>query len=314
MTPTASDPIRTAVVGYGNSARIIHRALLESQSGFEITAVVTTRPAARDASRRAGLSVVASIQEAARAGATLAVICLPDSMHEDAALEALKAGMHISLEKPAAPTSAAVARIDRLARDRRRIASVFHNRRWDDDVLTAADLVATGELGAIERYSATLGAWNPDVGSGWRDRPRPGGVDGRLGDLGSHLVDQAVQLFGPVSDVFAHVTTMRPGSRVNDDCMLLLSHASGVRGELLASSARPLHGPRLEVQGRDAAFVSHGSDPQDVQLRDGLSPRSERWGRRPPGSPPALLMRPGARSETVERRAGKWQSYYEELR
>ncbi|WP_166462779.1 Gfo/Idh/MocA family protein [Amycolatopsis acidicola] len=306
--------LRVAVIGYGNSAAWVHCPLLRAAPDFDLAVVVATSRRAEERARADGLPVVRTAGEAAAFAPEVAVVCVPDQAHETFSLEAIAIGAHVSVEKPFAPDRVAAERVRNAARRAGLRVSVFQNRRWDDDFLTAGALVRAGGLGDVTRYALRFADWRPEPGDGWRDRARSGQLDGKLADLGSHLVDQAVCLFGPVRDVFADVRRMRPGVTVNDDCTLLLRHVSGVVGEVIASAARPCLAPRIEVQGALGAYVSYGRDGQDTQLRDGVLPGSAEWGRRGREPGTSSLIRPGAGAVDVERVPGNWLAYYEQFR
>jgi predicted dehydrogenase len=157
--------------------------------------------------------------------------------------------------------------------------TVFHNRRWDGDFLTVKRLIGEGALGAITRFESRFERFRPEVSdSAWREQPDAAEGGGQLLDLGPHLVDQAVQLFGPPVSVYAEVETRRPGAQVDDDVFIALEHAGGEHSHLWMSVTAPLHGPRFRVSGLAAGFASDGLDPQEAQLRSGMRPGDPGWG------------------------------------
>jgi predicted dehydrogenase len=157
--------------------------------------------------------------------------------------------------------------------------TVFQNRRWDGDFLTVRRLLAEDAVGRVLRFESRFERWRPEVGEGWREQDDEGG--GLLLDLGSHLADQAVQLFGPVQSVYAELEVSRAGAKVDDDDFLALEHAGGARSHLWMSAVVAQEGPRFRVLGDRAAYVKHGLDVQEDALREGRSPTERGWGEEP---------------------------------
>jgi scyllo-inositol 2-dehydrogenase (NADP+) len=170
-----------------------------------------------------------------------------------------------------------------LADEKGVMLSVFQNRRWDSDFLTLRHLVGTGELGRIWRFESRYERWRPTPAERWRESGDPADVGGLLYDLGSHLVDQALGLFGPVSQVYAEVVVRRPGARIDDDAFVALEHTSGVRSHLWMSVIAAQGGPRLRVLGSQATFEKYGLDVQEAALAQGSVP-GPGWGAEPEGS------------------------------
>ena len=155
--------------------------------------------------------------------------------------------------------------------------TVFQNRRWDSDFRTAKHLIADGTLGDVHRYESRFERWRPQVATGWRESADPAKAGGVLNDLGSHLVDQALHLFGPAAHVYAEVNTVRPDAAVDDDAFIALTHASGVHSHLWMSAVTAQPGPRLRIQGNKSAYTVQGLDPQEAALRAGERP-GPGWG------------------------------------
>jgi scyllo-inositol 2-dehydrogenase (NADP+) len=183
------------------------------------------------------------------------------------------------------------------ARSRGLPLGVFHNRRWDSDTLTAVDLMASEVLGTVHRLESRFTRFRPQVVDRWRERPGGGGV---LLDLGTHLVDQAVHLLGPVTEVWADVRELRDGAAVDDDCVLALTHESGAGSLLWCSAAAPWTGPRLVLQGSRAGWVKQELDGQEAAQREGRRPHDE-----PDGT---VWDTDGGRP--VPSRPGDWAAFY----
>ena len=181
---------------------------------------------------------------------------------------------------PVAGTAAEARALAALAEDRGLLLSVFQNRRWDNDFLTLRALLEDGALGDVRRFESRFERWRPRPKGGWRESGDPAEIGGLLYDLGSHVVDQALVLFGPAAEVYAEADVRRPGAEADDDTFIALTHASGVRSHLYVSATTPQLGPRFRVLGSEAGYVKYGLDPQEAALREGLHP-GPRWGAEP---------------------------------
>jgi predicted dehydrogenase len=263
--------LRTGLLGYGIAGRVFHAPLIAATPGMELSAVVTTDPARRAQAQAAFPDVPLShtAEELFALDLDLVVIATPNRTHVPLALSAIEAGLPVVVDKPFAPTSADARRVLQAARYRDVPVTVFQNRRWDSDFRTIRSLVADGALGAVTRFESRFERWVPDVWDNWRELGAPEEAGGLLYDLGAHLVDQAMELFGPVATVYAELDRRRPGVEVDDDVFVALTHMNGVRSHLWASAAAPHHGPRFRVLGSAGAYVSDGLDRQEDALAAG---------------------------------------------
>jgi predicted dehydrogenase len=276
---------RVALIGFGLAGAAFHGPFVATTDGLELAAVVTSdeerRAAARE--RYPGAELLASADDVwARADEfDLAVVAAPNRAHVPLALDAIGAGLHVVVDKPLA-TNAADARmlVDRAAAAGR-LLTVFQNRRWDGDFLTVRRLIAEGSLGDVVRMESRFDRWRPVVEDRWRESPDPAEGGGLLLDLGTHLVDQAVQLFGPVAALHAELDRRRPGAQVEDDVFLALIHESGVHSHLGMTLVAAQAAPRFRVLGDRAAYVKHGVDVQEELLREGRAPSEPDWGAEP---------------------------------
>ncbi len=250
---------------------------------------VVTSNAERSAQAREDLpdaTVVASADELwERAGEVdLVVIAAANRAHAPLAEASLRAGIPVVVDKPLATTAADARGLAELSRETGVMLAVFHNRRWDDDFLTLRRAVEEGSLGAITRLESRFERYRPEVartGGGRAPTREDGG--GVLFDLGSHLIDQALVLFGEPTGVYAEVEARRPGAQVDDDVFVALRFPSGAIAHLWASQVAPEPGPRFRAPGLEGAFESWGLDPQEDALRSGLRPGDAGWGERPEG-------------------------------
>lgn len=285
MTPKASDaPLRVALVGYGLAGSVFHAPLIAATEGLVLDTVVTSNEERRAEARAAhpGLRFAASPDELwERADELdLVVIAAPNKTHVSLATAALKAGLPVVVDKPIAGTAAEARELAALAGERGLLLSVFQNRRWDNDFRTLATLIAEGELGEVQRFESRFERWRPQPKGGWRESGAPEEIGGLLYDLGSHVVDQALVLFGPAVQVYAESDVRRPGAAADDDTFIAITHANGVRSHLYVSATTAQLGPRFRVLGSTAGYVKYGLDPQEAALREGRRPGagSEPWG------------------------------------
>ncbi|SDG35195.1 Predicted dehydrogenase [Sinosporangium album] len=275
------DEIRVGLVGYGVAGAFFHAPLIAAVPGLRLTGVVTRdADRAADARERYGARVVADPEELWE-GSDLIVVASPNRTHVPLARAALTAGLPVVVDKPFAATAADAEELTLLARSRGLMLTVYQNRRWDGDFLTLRRLLAEGGLGELRRFESRFERWRPVPKGGWRETGGPEEVSGLLYDLGSHLVDQALWLAGPVREVYCETDVRRENVVSDDDTFVALTHASGARSHLWMSAVTPLPGPRFRVLGSRAAYVKHGLDVQEERLRAGHDPAAPEFGREP---------------------------------
>ncbi|MER5292161.1 Gfo/Idh/MocA family oxidoreductase [Streptomyces pharetrae] len=285
-TGTSGTPLRVGLIGYGLAGSVFHAPLIATTEGLALDTVVTANPERQEQARteHPGVRIAATPDELFdRAGELdLIVIASPNKTHVPLATAALKAGLPVVVDKPVAGTAAEARGLADLAADRGLLLSVFQNRRWDNDFLTLRKLLAEGELGDVWRFESRFERWRPQPKGGWRESGDPAEIGGLLYDLGSHVVDQALALFGPATQVYAEADVRRAGAETDDDTFIALTHASGVRSHLYVSATTAQLGPRFRVLGSRAGYVKYGLDPQEAALREGRRPgNGEDWGVEP---------------------------------
>jgi predicted dehydrogenase len=276
-------PLRVALIGYGVAGSAFHAPFIATIPDFRLSGIVTRSDERRARALRdhSGVSLFESADEiwAGPDEFDLVVIAAPNKAHVPLGLAALAAGLPVVVDKPLATSAAEGRTLVDAARERRSMLTVFQNRRWDGDFLTVQRLLAENALGRVLRFESRFERWRPEVGAGWREQADAAG--GLLFDLGSHLVDQAIQLFGPVQAVYAELELRRPGAEVDDDDFVALEHADGVRSHLWMSAVAAQGGARFRVLGDHAAYTKHGLDVQEEALREGRSPNEPGWGEEP---------------------------------
>jgi predicted dehydrogenase len=309
-------PLRAALIGYGLAGSVFHGPLIAAAEGLELSTVVTGDSGRAAAARGAHPDVRIETTPRAifeRAGEhDLVVVASPNDTHAELATRAVDLGIPVVVDKPLAPTAAAAAALVEHAERAGVPLTVFHNRRWDSDQLTLGRLIGEGRLGEVIRFESRFERWRPDLRSeAWRDVTTPAEGGGVLLDLGTHLVDQALTLFGPVRRVHGEVAHLR-GGPADDDAFLALEHTSGVRSHLWASLVTAAPGPRLRVLGSEAAYVVQGLDGQEDALRSGLRPdTAEVWGAESDERQGSLIR--GEEREPVRTEPGAWPRFYEQL-
>lgn len=275
--------LRVALLGYGLAGSVFHAPLIASTPGMRVAAIVTGNPerqakAAKDFPDAVILPNADALWSDA-ANYDLAVIATVNRVHVQQAVAALEAGLPIVVDKPIAATVAMAETILEASRRTGKIFTVFQNRRWDNDFLTLRKILDGGLLGQITRFESRYERWRPTArADAWRERGDIEDGGGLLLDLGSHVVDQALQLFGLPSQVYAEVEKRRPGVVVDDDTFIALHFPNGVLAHLWVSVTAALLGPRFRVLGLTGAYEKYGIDPQEDVLRVGGRPGDEGWG------------------------------------
>ncbi len=274
---------RVALVGFGLAGKAFHAPLITSTGGLELSAIVTSR----GDEVRAGFPEVRPVTRYAEVLAdpavSLVVLATPDHLHAEHALAAIAAGKHVVIDKPFAPTLAEAREISERARHAGTLLSIFHNRRWDSDFLTLRSLVETGQLGDIVEYESHFDRFRPGIGTRWKDR-RDAGV---WQDLGPHLVDQVLVLFGMPLAISADLAVLKPGGGAADFARATLVYPTR-RVTLHMSQTRHDHGLRFSVHGTKASYSKLGRDPQEDQSKAGMTPADPQWGNDP--MPGQLIM------------------------
>ncbi|MFI2414916.1 Gfo/Idh/MocA family oxidoreductase [Streptomyces sp. NPDC018947] len=309
-------PLRVGLVGYGLAGSVFHAPLIAATEGLALDTVVTSNPDRQRQARDAypDVRTVARADELfdRAADLDLIVVASPNKTHVPLAARALRAGLPVVVDKPVAGTAAEARELAALAEERGLLLSVFQNRRWDNDFLTLRKLLDEGALGDVWRFESRFERWRPKPKGGWRESGDPAEIGGLLYDLGSHVVDQALVLFGPVTQVYAESVVRRAGAEADDDTFIALTHANGVRSHLYVSSTAAQLGPRFQVLGSQAGYVKYGLDPQEAALREGKRPGAgwgeedeSLWGRVGSGESP---LTGGGRVEATV--AGDYPAYY----
>jgi predicted dehydrogenase len=274
--------IRTAVAGFGLSGRVFHAPLIAANPAYSLD-VISTSDAGRQAEAYASYPGVRLVDIPADILALagdldLLVLGTPPATHYPLAKAALEAGLDVVVDKPFAVRSAEGQELTELAARLGRVLTVFQNRRWDGDYLTVKGLLDSGALGGVIRFESRFERWSPEVSKAWKAEATADDGGGVLFDLGTHLVDQALQLFGPATVSHAELQARRPGERTDDDVFLALQHDSGVTSHLWMNMLCAQQGPRYRLLGSEGGFTKHGIDPQEPYIVAGGSPLDAEYG------------------------------------
>lgn len=306
--------VRWALAGYGAGGRTFHAPLIRSAANLDLVAVVTGSPE-RQAQVRDELPAavaVRSLAELPALGVAGVTITTPSATHAPLAHEALDLGLHAVVDKPFALDFRSAAELVTHAERAGRVLVPYQNRRWDSDFRTIRRLLDDGTLGRVHTFVSRIDRFRP-VKSSWHGATAKQG-GGVLFDLGPHLVDQALQLFGTVVAVHADLQTVRPGAGAEDQIELHLRHAGGVHSTLAAGLAAAAPGPRFLVNGDRAGFVVDGFDGQEDQLKAGHTPASlgDAWGVEPESAWGRLYagVDAAAGGEPVPSERGAWETFY----
>ncbi len=303
--------LRVAIIGYGLAGRVFHAPLVAATPGLQVASIVTGNPQRRAeaAERYPGILTPADPAELWESGEyDLVVVATPTDSHAPLAGAAIDRGIAVVVDKPLALTSAEAGDLVARARQAGVILTPFQNRRWDSDHLTLGRLIGEGRLGRVIRYESRFERWRPEPRGAWRESAPPERGGGQLLDLGSHLVDQALSLFGPVSHVYGEVAALR-GLPSDDDAFLALRHDSGTLSHLHMSAMTAAPGPRLRVLGTEAGYVAPQLDTQEDRLRAGARPdRVQEWGAEPQSHWGRLVA--GDSSVPIRSERGDWPAFY----
>ncbi len=304
---TTHPTLQVALIGYGSAASIFHAPLISGVPGLQLACICSTRPDVVFADWP-DVRVLATPHEVfADPSIDVVVIATPNDSHYPLALAALQAGKHVVVDKPCTVTLADAEHLLQVAQQQGRVLTVFQNRRLDSDFLALQQILADGALGRVVQVDSHFDRYRPVVPSRWREEDLPG--SGLWFDLGSHLVDQALVLWGLPDAISLDLACLRDGSEVNDWFHAVLhydtAHA-GLRVILHASTLVADLGPRWAVHGTSGSFTKYGLDAQEEALKAGQRPQLDAladWGHDPhPGSVLQMAVMEGVAAPVSVRR------------
>lgn len=302
--------VGVGIIGYGLAGQVFHAPLIHSVQGFDIKKIVTSSNRDKAQTDFPNAQIVASANELmSDPEIELVVIATPNTSHLPLAKQALAAGKHVVVDKPFTNTVQDADELIALAKEKNRLLSVFQNRRWDNDFLTLQACLKSGALGDIFTYEAHYDRFRPEVNRKWREQDLPG--SGMLYDLGAHLIDQALFLFGTPQSVYADLLKQRPDSDVIDYFHLLLNYDK-LRVILHSGIIVKKPGPRFEVHGTKGSFIKYGLDSQEDTLKVGGRPGDKNWGADKPEFYAELTTDVNGLTLTgkIETLPGSYEKYY----
>jgi predicted dehydrogenase len=304
-------PLQVALVGYGFVGKVFHAPLISAVDGLALHTVVSSNA---DAVRAdfPQMRVAASLETALSDPAIdLVVIATPNALHAPQAHAALDAGKHVVVDKPFTVTVPEAEAVIAHAARADRVLSVFHNRRYDADFRTLRHLLADEALGTVVQFDSHFDRFRLEVRDRWRERAGPGA--GLWYDLGPHLIDQALQLFGAPLAITADIVVQRDGGETADYFHATLRYAR-LRVILHASTMMAAHDQRYSVHGTHGSFVKQGLDTQEDALKAGRTPGDALWGH--DSRPGTLTTVTGEHTSTriIAGEPGDYRRYYAGVR
>jgi scyllo-inositol 2-dehydrogenase (NADP+) len=272
--------LKVGLMGYGLAGATFHAPVIE-HCGRATVAAIATSQSERAQADYPNATIVGDFDALlALDDLDCIVIATPNDTHFDLARRALEAGKHVVVDKPVTLSARDARTLAGLAAARGLLFAPFHNRRWDGDFITLRALIESGRLGRVTHFESHFDRFRPKVPQRWREETSRGG--GLLFDLGPHLIDQALTLFGAPKTVFATVREHRDHAHAPDYVHLLLGYADK-EIVLHATALSALEPPRFSVHGTRGSYVKHGLDTQEDQLKAGLRPGDAAFGKNPPG-------------------------------
>ncbi|HUA99778.1 MAG TPA: Gfo/Idh/MocA family oxidoreductase [Terracidiphilus sp.] len=308
--------IRAGVIGFGMGGRVFHGPLLSSVEGLEFAAVLE-RSTEKAAARYPGVTTYRSL-EAMMADSSLGlfVVTSPSGTHFEVARQLLEAGKNVVVDKPMSVGSGEIAELIRLARVKQVLLAPFHNRRWDSDFLTIRKLLHEGILGRVIYFESRFDRWRPAQPTDrlWKEDTAQGG--GVLLDLGTHIADQALALFGKPEAIWADTRCEREWATAVDSFTVRLRYPDGLIVNLGANSLSLPPGPRFHIRGTKGNYWKFGLDPQEAALNQITRIGDERWGREPQAEWGTLHVDVdgGMVTHPVEPETGDYRLYYAGIR
>lgn len=308
--------INTAIIGFGFSGETFFAPFIDANPGFNLKKIYTTDPA-RIAKARSIYPDVEIVNDADAImnddSMELVLIGSPNTSHWSLSKQALLAGKHVVVEKPFTVTTTEADELIALAKQQNRVLSVHHNRRFDSGHNTVKKLIAGGKLGKLVEYEVHYDRFRRELRPGaWREKPLPG--SGILYDLGAHLIDGALELFGTPDEITCMMLTQRPGLEVEDNFELIMNYP-GLKVTLKGGMLVKVPGPTYVLYGDHGTFIKYGMDVQEAALKKGAKPGGPDWGIEPAEIWGRLTYEENGKDVTisVESEPGRYQAYFQNV-
>jgi len=308
--------INSAIIGFGNSGQTFLAPFIDANPGFNLKKISTSDPvkAAKAKAIYPNTEVVSNAEQIINDNSIeLVLIGSPNTSHLSLTKAALLAGKHVIVEKPFTITAADADERIALAKQQNKILSVHHNRRFDSGHNTVKKIIASKALGTLVEYEVHYDRFRRELRPGaWREKPLPG--SGILYDLGAHLIDGALELFGTPEAVTCMMLTQRPGLEVEDNFEIILSYP-GLKVTLKAGMLVKVPGPTYVLYGDHGTFIKYGMDVQEEALKKGLKPNTADWGLEPEAIWGKLTTEENGAdvTHTIESEPGRYQDYFQNV-
>ncbi len=275
--------LNVVIIGYGLAGETFHAPLIAATKGLKVAAIVTSNPERQDKAKGEfpQAEIVASAEDIWQQASKydLVVIASPNATHAPLARAAMESGLSVVVDKPLALSVKEAEELIKVSERTGKLLTVFQNRRWDNDFLTVKKIIDEDLLGSITRFESRFERYRAQIRpQAWREAGSVEDGGGLLFDLGSHLIDQALVLFGEPERVYAEMFERRAGARVDDDTFVAITFKNGVVAHLWMSLVARIHGMRMKLRGMKGTYEKFGLDPQEDALRAGLRPGDPNWG------------------------------------
>lgn len=321
MTTSNDKTVRVALFGYGLAGSVFHAPLVTATPGMKISAIVTSNPERQQSAKKDFPEAIIfnSADDVWQRASEfdLVVLATPNKTHAPFAIKAMELGLHVVIDKPMATTVDEARAVVEASKKSKRLVTVFQNRRWDNDFLTVKKIIDENRLGPITRFESRMDRFRPEPKKqAWRESGDPNEAGGLLFDLGSHLIDQSIVLFGQPKSVYAEMDVRRPFAQVDDDTFIAITFENGVRAHLSASVVARIPGQRMRISGLHGTYEKWGVDPEEDSLRAGMRPGDPKWGKEPKEKWGRIAITKDGKEtdEIVESVDGAWECYYAKVR
>lgn len=306
-----SDNIRVGLIGYGYASKTFHAPLIVGTPGMTLAAV-SSSDASKVHADWPNVTVVSDPKQLFNdPSLDLIVIPTPNDTHFPLARAAMEAGKHVVVDKPFTVTLSQARELEAMAKSRGLVLSVFHNRRWDSDFLTLKGLIAEGKLVEVSYFESHFDRYRPQVRNRWREQAGPG--SGIWYDLGPHLIDQALVLFGVPVSITVDMAQLRPDAQTTDYFHAVLTYPQR-RVVLHSTMLAAAESARYIVHGTRGSYVKFGLDPQEDRLKAGERPPQEEWGYDMRDGVLTLAVGDELDAQTLLTVPGNYPAYYAAIR
>jgi scyllo-inositol 2-dehydrogenase (NADP+) len=306
--------IDVGLIGFGLAGRAFHAPLIHVVSGLRLAAILQ-RSSSSASEIYPQARIVRSLDELLSISSLrLIVVATPNLSHFPLAKQCLEAGRDVVVDKPFTTTFDEARQLVALAEKLGRLLTVYQNRRWDGDFHTIRQLLSSGELGRLVRFESYFDRFRPHLSGSWREQPGLG--SGILFDLGPHLIDQSLVLFGPPGSLTAEIRAERNGSQTNDAFDIVFHYPNGPRVSVHSTMLAAAPRPHFVLFGTRGSFIKHGMDPQEEPLRAGQAPGGKSWGVDPEENWGTLTLSDGAAAteHRLPTARGDYRGFYENVR